>query len=74
MADRDQAALQAIRALNSLSADHRRAVVRAYYRGQTVADIAADEQLAQVAVKSQLHDALRAVARALDDNDTGHCA
>lgn len=74
MADQDQAALQAIQALTSLSADHRRAVVRAYYLGQSVEDIAADDHLAQFVVKAQLHDALCEMARALRENDTGRCA
>lgn len=58
MADPDPAALHAIHALSSLSVEHRRALVRAYYLHQTVADIAAHEHIGELAVKSLLHDAL----------------
>ncbi len=54
-------------ALMSLSPDHRVAVVRAYYLGQTVADIAADEQIPEGTVKSRLHYALRALRIALQE-------
>lgn len=65
MADPDPAALHAIQALNSLPAEHRRAVVRAYYLGQTVADIAAAERVGECVVKSRLHDALQSLRWAL---------
>ncbi len=52
-------------ALLSLSPDHRVAVVRAYYLGQTVADIAANEQIPEDTVKSRLHYALRELRIAL---------
>jgi RNA polymerase sigma-70 factor, ECF subfamily len=54
-------------ALQSLSPDHRNAIVRAYYLGQTVADIAAQEQVPEGTVKSRLHYALRALRIALQE-------
>lgn len=54
-------------ALMSLSADHRAAVVRAYYLGQSIADIAAHQQIPEGTVKSRLHYALRALRIALQE-------
>lgn len=54
-------------ALLSLSKEHRTAIVRAYYLGQTVADIAEHEQIAVGTVKSRLHYALRALRNALQE-------
>ena len=54
-------------ALLSLSPDHRNSIVRAYYLGQTVADIAAQEQVPEGTVKSRLHYALRALRIALQE-------
>lgn len=54
-------------ALMSLSADHRVAVVRAYYLGQSIADIAAHQQIPEGTVKSRLHYALRALRIALQE-------
>ncbi|MGV0794584.1 sigma-70 family RNA polymerase sigma factor [Mycolicibacterium sp. XJ1819] len=54
-------------ALKSLSPDHRSAIVRAYYLGQTVADIAAHERVPEGTVKSRLHYALRALRIALQE-------
>src|SRR6202011_4268996 len=54
-------------ALLSLSLDHRTAIVRAYYLGQTVADIAQQEQIPEGTVKSRLHYALRALRIALQE-------
>lgn len=54
-------------ALMSLSHDHRVAVVRAYYLGQTVADIAAHEHIPEGTVKSRLHYALRALRNMLQE-------
>jgi RNA polymerase sigma-70 factor (ECF subfamily) len=54
-------------ALQSLSPDHRNAIVRAYYLGQTVADIAQQEQIPEGTVKSRLHYALRALRIALQE-------
>jgi RNA polymerase sigma-70 factor (ECF subfamily) len=54
-------------ALTSLSPDHRSAIVRAYYLGQTVADIAQQEGIPEGTVKSRLHYALRALRIALQE-------
>jgi RNA polymerase sigma-70 factor, ECF subfamily len=54
-------------ALMSLSHDHRVAVVRSYYLGQTVADIAACERIPEGTVKSRLHYALHALRNALQE-------
>ena len=54
-------------ALVSLSKEHRTAIVRAYYLGQSVAQIAADEQIPEGTVKSRLHYALRALRNALQE-------
>jgi RNA polymerase sigma-70 factor (ECF subfamily) len=54
-------------ALLSLSLDHRTAIVRAYYLGQTVADIAQQEGVPEGTVKSRLHYALRALRIALQE-------
>lgn len=54
-------------ALMSLSADHRTAVVRAYYFGQTVAEIAAHERVPEGTIKSRMHYAMRALRIALQE-------
>jgi RNA polymerase sigma-70 factor (ECF subfamily) len=54
-------------ALKSLNPDHRTVVVRAYYLGQTVADIAQQEQIPEGTVKSRLHYAVRALRIALQE-------
>jgi DNA-directed RNA polymerase specialized sigma24 family protein len=54
-------------ALMSLPAEHRVAVVRAYYLGQTVADVAAIERIPEGAVRARLHHGLRALRIALQD-------
>ena len=54
-------------ALKALSAEHRNAIVRAYYLGQSVADIAAAEGIAVGTVKSRLRYALRALRTALQE-------
>lgn len=54
-------------ALKSLSQDHRTAIVRAYYLGQTVADIAQHERIPEGTVKSRLHYALRALRDSLQE-------
>ena len=59
-------------ALKSLSSDHRNAIVRAYYLGQTVADIARQEQVPEGTVKSRLHYALRALRIALQERGVAH--
>jgi len=54
-------------ALLSLSPEHRSAIVRAYYLGQTVAESAQQEQIPEGTVKSRLHYALRALRIALQE-------
>jgi RNA polymerase sigma-70 factor (ECF subfamily) len=54
-------------ALMSLSRDHRVAIVRSYYLGETVADISAHEQIRAGTVKSRLHYALHALRNALQE-------
>ena len=48
-------------AMSQLSDDHRAVVLRAYYQGWSVAQIAADLQIAEGTVKSRLHYAVRAL-------------
>ncbi|MDH6244760.1 sigma-70 family RNA polymerase sigma factor [Mycobacterium sp. OTB74] len=48
-------------ALSQLSVDHRAVIERAYYRGQGVAQIATELQIAEGTVKSRLHYAVRAL-------------
>jgi RNA polymerase sigma-70 factor, ECF subfamily len=50
-----------------LSAEHRAVVRRAYYHGWTTAQIGADLGIAEGAVKSRLHHALRALQRTLQE-------
>ena len=54
-------------AFSSLSAEHRRAVVNAYYIGHSVAEIARREDIPEGTVKSRLHYALRALRLALQE-------
>jgi RNA polymerase sigma-70 factor (ECF subfamily) len=54
-------------ALMSLRRDQRVAIVRAYYLGQTVAEIAAHEGIPEGTVKSRLHYALRALRNTLQE-------
>ncbi|MBV9513430.1 MAG: sigma-70 family RNA polymerase sigma factor [Mycobacteriaceae bacterium] len=54
-------------ALISLSREHRTVVVRTYYLGQSVAEIARQEQIAEGTVKSRCHYALRALRIALQE-------
>jgi RNA polymerase sigma-70 factor (ECF subfamily) len=54
-------------ALLSLSWEHRTAIVRTYYLGQSVAEIAREEQIAEGTVKSRCHYALRALRIALQE-------
>ncbi|PJJ65663.1 sigma-70 family RNA polymerase sigma factor [Compostimonas suwonensis] len=54
-------------ALSSLSAEHRTAVVSAYYLGHSVAEIARREGVPEGTVKSRLHYALRALRLALQE-------
>ena len=48
-------------AMSELSADHRAVVLRAYYKGLSVAQIAGELQIAEGTVKSRLHYAVRAL-------------
>ncbi len=54
-------------ALSTLSNDHRLVVVHAYYRGQSIAEIAAELEIPAGTVKSRLHYALRALRLALQE-------
>ena len=54
-------------ALASLSVDHRSVVVRAYFGGQTVAEIAAALEIPEGTVKSRLHYGLRSLRLALQE-------
>jgi RNA polymerase sigma-70 factor (ECF subfamily) len=53
--------------LRSLSPEHRAAIVRTYYLGQTISDIAAHERVPPGTVKSRLHYAVRALRTALEE-------
>ena len=69
-ADRTDAVLDAwlvSDALAELSDAHRAVVVRAYYGGATVAEIASDLDVAPGTVKSRLHYGLRALRLALQE-------
>jgi len=48
-------------AMSELSQDHRNVILRAYYQGHSVAQIANDLQIAEGTVKSRLHYAVRAL-------------
>jgi RNA polymerase sigma-70 factor, ECF subfamily len=54
-------------ALASLSTDHRGVVIRAYFGGLAVAEIAAELDIPEGTVKSRLHYALRALRLALQE-------
>jgi RNA polymerase sigma-70 factor, ECF subfamily len=54
-------------ALAQLSLDHRAVIVRAYYGGRPVAEIAAELGIPEGTVKSRLHYALRALRLALQE-------
>jgi len=54
-------------ALAALSIEHRAVVIRAYFGGLTVAEMAADLEIPQGTVKSRLHYALRALRLALQE-------
>jgi RNA polymerase sigma-70 factor, ECF subfamily len=55
-------------ALAGLSVDHRAVIVHAYYRGLSIAQIAAELNIAEGTVKSRLHYALRALRLALEES------
>lgn len=48
-------------AMSELSADHRAVILRAYYQGRSVAQMADELQIAEGTVKSRLHYAVRAL-------------
>ncbi|MDT5337287.1 MAG: polymerase sigma-70 factor, subfamily [Mycobacterium sp.] len=48
-------------ALSQLSEDHRAVILRAYYQGWSIAQTAADLQIAEGTAKSRLHYAVRAL-------------
>jgi RNA polymerase sigma-70 factor (ECF subfamily) len=54
-------------ALVSLSPEHRAVVIGAYYRGRTVAELAAEQGVPPGTVKSRMHYALRALRLALQE-------
>ncbi|WP_127475774.1 sigma-70 family RNA polymerase sigma factor [Microbacterium sulfonylureivorans] len=54
-------------ALAALSADHRAVVIRAYFGGLTVAEMAFDLEIPEGTVKSRLHYGLRALRLALQE-------
>jgi RNA polymerase sigma-70 factor (ECF subfamily) len=54
-------------ALSQLSEDHRAVIARAYYQGWSIAQIAADLQIAEGTVKSRLHYAVRALRLGLQE-------
>ena len=56
-------------ALARLSPEHRAVIQRSYAQGWTTADIAADLGIAEGAVKSRLHDALRILRNILCEKD-----
>jgi RNA polymerase sigma-70 factor (ECF subfamily) len=54
-------------ALASLSVDHRAVVIRAYFAGLTVAEMAAELEIPEGTVKSRLHYGLKALRLALQE-------
>ncbi len=54
-------------ALSTLTPEHRAVVVAAYYRGRSVAQVAAELQIPEGTVKSRLHYALRGLRLALQE-------
>jgi RNA polymerase sigma-70 factor (ECF subfamily) len=54
-------------ALSSLSADHRTVIVRAYFGGLPIAEIAGELDIPEGTVKSRLHYGLRALRLALQE-------
>ena len=60
-------------ALTQLTPEHRTVIVRAYYMGQSVAEVAAELDLPPGTVKSRMHYGLRALRLALQERGvTGH--
>jgi RNA polymerase sigma-70 factor (ECF subfamily) len=54
-------------ALRSLSAEHRDAIVQAYYFNMSLREISRREHISESAVRTRLHDALRALQLATVD-------
>lgn len=55
-------------ALSQLKPEHRVVIARAYYRGETIAELADALDVPQGTVKSRLHYGLRALRLALQEN------
>lgn len=55
-------------ALSQLKPEHRVVITRAYYRGETIAELADALDVPQGTVKSRLHYGLRALRLALQEN------
>lgn len=55
-------------ALSQLKPEHRAVITRAYYRGETIAELADALDVPQGTVKSRLHYGLRALRLALHEN------
>jgi RNA polymerase sigma-70 factor (ECF subfamily) len=55
-------------ALSQLKPEHRVVIVRAYYRGESIAELADSLQVPPGTVKSRLHYGLRALRLALEEN------
>lgn len=69
-ADATEALFEAIlieEALAALTAEHRAVVIRAYFGGLTVAEMAAELEIPEGTVKSRLHYGLRALRLALQE-------
>jgi RNA polymerase sigma-70 factor, ECF subfamily len=55
-------------ALSQLKPEHRVVIVRAYYRGESIAELSKSLDLPPGTVKSRLHYGLRALRLALEEN------
>lgn len=55
-------------ALAKLTPEHREVITRAYYRRESVAELAVALSVPPATVKSRLHHGLRALRQALQDN------
>jgi RNA polymerase sigma-70 factor, ECF subfamily len=62
--------LQVAEALSRLASDHRTVVVRAYYLGQSVAELAEALNVPRETVRSRLHYGLHALRLALQEETT----
>ncbi|MBI3429830.1 MAG: sigma-70 family RNA polymerase sigma factor [Actinobacteria bacterium] len=54
-------------ALSTLSLQHRKAVIAAYYLGQSITEIAREQDVPEGTIKSRLHFALRALRLSLQE-------